>query len=305
MIPQRTLGATGLRVSALGFGGAPIGISEDARAETVVPLLRRAVDLGITFFDTAPDYRRSEELIGLALGGRRSDVVLATKCGRLQSWNGTEWEVREDWTEDGVYRSIEASLGRLGTGYLDLVQLHSPPMWVLDEGAALRGLRRAQAAGRVRHIGVSADGDEARRALELDEFATLQVSYSVLQQEAGADLLPLAAAKGVGVIVKQPLANGIPGIRERPGHPDWILKWEFAQRIAWPAPDSPRRRLELTLRWLLADPLIGTAIVGTTRRDHLEANVAAASAPPLDPGVRRRLQEAYRAARTDHPLSRS
>ena len=297
MIPQRPLGNTGLRVSVLGFGGASIGFADPARQGEFVPLVQRALALGITFFDTAPDYRRSEELIGEALRGRRGDVVLATKVGRTQHWDGAGWQVTEDWSEVGVLRSVEASLRRLQTDALDLVQLHSPPMWVLDDGGALRGLQRAQAAGMVRHIGISADGAEAWRALALDAFATLQVSYSILQQEPGDDLLPAAAARGMGVIVKQPIANGIPEMGTRPEHPDWSWKWDVAQRLDWPALGGATGRIHVALRWLLANPLVSTAIVGASRIAHLDANVAAATAPPLDDESVRRIRAAFLAAR--------
>ena len=297
MMPQRPLGTTGLWVPILGYGGASIGFADPGREPEFEPLLRRVLELGITFFDTAPDYRRGEELLGRALRGRRADVVLATKCGRLQTWNGAGWEVREDWSEAGVLRTIEESLRRLGTDYLDLVQLHSPPRRVLDDGAAVAGLLRARDRGMVRHVGVSADGEEAWRALELGAFETLQISYSVLQQEPGADLIPRAAARGLGVIVKQPVANAIPALRERPPHPDWSWKWDVAQRMEWGEADTPDRRLNLALRWVLANPSISTAIVGTTRLEHLEANVAAAAAPPLDGPIVRRMQQEYNSVR--------
>ena len=104
-IPQRPLGATGLPVSVLGFGGAPIGFSADIDEGAADALIRRAVDLGVTFFDTAPDYRRSEELLRRALRGRRSAVILATKVGRLQTSSARGWEVREDWTEADAARA--------------------------------------------------------------------------------------------------------------------------------------------------------------------------------------------------------
>lgn len=324
IIPKRALGDTGIWVSTLGYGGAPIGFASRAAETTFIPMLRRALDLGITFFDTAPDYRRSEELIGQAFRGRRGEVFLASKVGRVQTSRGAEWEVRQAWSEEDVLWTVERSLRRLGTDYLDLAQLHSPPPWVLKDGGALTGLQRARTAGKVRHIGISADGAEAWQALELGAFATLQVSYSILQQEPGADLLPAAAARGMGVIVKQPLANGIPELRERPSHPDWVRKWDIAQHMVWPegsaspdrwsspeanwpaergaspeesvSPGSPPGRLDVALRWLLANPLVSTAIVGTTRRRHLEANVAAATAPPLPAATVQRIQQAYTTA---------
>ncbi len=296
-ILPRALGRTGLTVSALGYGGASIGFADPARVPAFGPLLEHALDLGITFFDTAPDYRHSETLLGQALSAHRDRVVLATKCGRSQTVQGTGWDAHEDWSEAGVIATVEASLRRLNTEYLDLVQLHSPPDWVLEDGAALRGLQRLQAAGRVRHIGISADDDTARRAVALGVFATLQISYSLLQQEAGRDILPAAAAAGMGVIIKQPLANGIPLLRERPGHPDWAAKWDVAQRLDWPslAPDGDR--LAFTLRWVLANPLVSTVIVGTTEPAHLTANRAAALAAPLAAATVQQAAAQYTAAR--------
>ena len=298
-IPRRPFGKTGLVVSALGFGGAPIGFAVPDRQSGFVQLVRRALEGGITFFDTAPDYRRSEELLGEALADRRSEVVLATKCGRLQTPNGGGWDVHEDWSRAGVLRTIEASLRRLRTDYLDLVQLHSPPLSVLEEGAAIQGLVQAREAGLVRHLGISADGDVARRAIELSVFETLQVSYSILEQEPGRDVLPAAAGLGIGIIVKQPLANGIPTKRERPEHADWVPKWEAARRMDWTAADETGGRLALALRWLLADPAVGTAIVGTTRPEHIDANVAASSAPPLDAAIVERMRASYASARAE------
>lgn len=282
----------------LGLGGAPIGFSADNAETAVDGLIRRAVDLGVTFFDTAPDYRRSEELLGRALRGRRSEVVLATKVGRLQTLSARGWDVREDWTEAGVRATIERSLRRLQTDYLDLVQLHSPPREVLDDGAALGELLRAQRDGTVRHIGISADGDVARRALALGVFATLQASYSVLQQEPGSDVLPTAAAAGVGIVAKQPLANAIPAMPRRPHHPDWSWKWVVAQRLDWAPADSGAARLDLALRWVLARPIVSTAIVGTTRLEHLERNVAVALAPSLDEATVGRFARMHAAARS-------
>ncbi|MBA2449366.1 MAG: aldo/keto reductase [Chloroflexi bacterium] len=297
MIPRRPLGSTGLTVSVLGFGGASIGFAEAAPGATFVPLVRRALDLGVTFFDTAPDYRRSEALLGEALRSRRSEVVLATKCGRLQNWNGTSWDVEEDWSEVGVLGTIERSLRRLATDYLDLVQLHSPPDWVLEDGGAIGGLQRAKASGKVRHIGVSADGEIARRALALGVFETLQISCSILQQEPGDHLIPEAVARGVGVIAKQPIANGIPTMSQRPTHPDWSWKWAVARQLDWTGADEVGGRLALALRWLLANTQISTAIVGTTRLENLEANVAAALGPPLEAGQVQRIHDEYVSAR--------
>ncbi len=291
------LGATGLRGSALGYGGAPIGFAASGKPADFIALLHQALDAGITFFDTAPDYRQSEGLLGEALQGHRQRVVLATKCGRVQHRRDGGWVAEEDWSAAGVQQQIETSMRHLRTDYLDLVQLHSPPRWVLEDGTALYGLQQAQTAGKVRHIGVSADGDDAWYALEMGVFATLQVSYSILQQEAGAKLIPTAAARGMGIIVKQPVANGIADLKERPGHPDWTWKWDVAQRIDWTALGAAKSRQGLALRWVLSNPLVGTAIVGTANPQHLAANIVWATEPLLDVTHFKQIEDAYYAAR--------
>ena len=279
-LPHRRLGRTGIPVSVLGYGAAPIGFMPDPDERAIVSLLHRALELGICFYDTAPDYRNSERLLGRAFGDRRDCVVLATKVGRTQTQRPDGgWDLHQDWTTEGVTRSIERSLRQLGTDRIDLVQLHSPPMWVLEDGGALEGLRRAREQGKVLHMGISADGAEAWRALELDAFATLQLSYSVLQQEPGEELLDFAVEKGVGLIIKQPVANGIADLQARPEHPDWTTKWEVAQRMNLSSLGEPGERTTGALRWLLADSRVSTAIVGTTSRAHLEANAAAAREP--------------------------
>jgi aryl-alcohol dehydrogenase-like predicted oxidoreductase len=290
----RTLGGTGLRVSVLGFGGACIGFAPMPDAPAFVRLLRRARALGINLFDTAPDYRDSEPLLGRAFRGRRADLVLA-KAGRVQRRVAGGWVAYELWAQAGVLRTIEESLRRLRTDYLDLVQLHSPPLRVLEDGQALAALERAQAQGKVRHIGISADGPEARHAIALGRFATLQISYSMLHQEPGDELLDLAVARRLGLIIKQPVANGLADRTERPPQPEWALQWEVAQRMDLSLLGAPGRRTEGALRWLVADPRIATAIVGTTQLAHLEGNVAVAR-QPMDGAGRQRLRDSYRAA---------
>lgn len=298
MIPQRPLGNTGLTVSILGYGGAPIGFTDGARQGEFGTLVSRAIDAGINFFDTAPNYRLSEKLLGTALGKRRREVVLATKCGRVQARkaNNDGWEDAEDWSEQGVLKTVDDSLCNLRTDYLDLVQLHSPPRWVLDDGAALKGLQCAQAAGKIRHIGLSGDGPDVLYAVELGAFSTLQISYSILEQEPG-DIIKEAARTGMGVIAKQPLANGVADMRERPPYDDWLIKWQVARQIDWTALGATDSRMELALRWLLANPHVSTAIVGTTRLEHLERNVAGVSAPPLDLQAVAAVSQAYSRAK--------
>jgi aryl-alcohol dehydrogenase-like predicted oxidoreductase len=147
---------------------------------------------------------------------------------------------------------------------------------VIEAGRARAALERARDEALVGHIGLSADGPEARRALDVGGFETLQISFSLLEQEP-LELIAEAARRGIGVIAKQPLANAIPVLDERPAHPDWARKWDRAQAIDWRA-DGSAPPLEVALRYVLDAPGVATAIVGTSRLEHLEANVRVAAA---------------------------
>lgn len=293
MIERRLLGRTGLRVSALGFGGATIGFADRAegRREEFVALVREAADLGVSLFDTAPDYRDSESIIGEALGGR-TNVLVATKVGRTQRRVGDGWRTEEDWSPTAIEASVEESRRRLGVEALGLVQLHSPPRWAIERGEALRALQRCQGRGQVLHVGISVDGDDAFRALELGGFETLQTSYSLLQQQPGRALIALAAEQGVGVIAKQPLANAVMTLTDRPPHPDWSWKWELAQRMRWPA-EAGDDRPAFALRWVLTDPGVATSIVGTAGLANLRRNVVVAEEAPLPPALHLDSQQAF------------
>lgn len=283
LINRRPLGRTDLEVSALGFGGAPVGFAEgaDHRGAEFATLVREAVELGVTTFDTAPDYRDSERLIGEALAPMRDRVVVATKVGRTQHRSAEGWTVVEDWSPAALTASAERSLRRLGGQALDILQLHSPPRAVIEAGEALGALHRLRERGLVRAVGISADGDDAVRALELGGFDVLQTSYSLLQQQPGRALLDRCAELEVGVIAKQPLANAVVLLSERPAHPDSSWKWDLARRMAWPVHD-PDARLGFSLRWVLSDPRVATAIVGTSRLHNLRRNAVIASAPMLE-----------------------
>lgn len=291
-VAQVPLGDTGLRVSRLGFGGATIGFCEGRSEAELKSVVAAADELGVTFFDTAPDYRDSERLLGEVLAGA-PHVVVATKVGRYQTRDDEGvWQVCEDWSAAGVYASLERSLTALRTHRLELVQLHSPPPEVLQRGDALEGLRTARADGLINHIGVSADHEAAWLALRSGNFETLQVSYSVLEQDSSA-LLDEARRRGVGIIVKQPVANGVADLAAAPEHPDWAAKWARAQAMDLSPLGAPGERTAGALRWVLADGRVDTAIVGTSDVAHLRANLEAARTS-LDAASFERLQDQWR-----------
>src|SRR3954453_4765782 len=191
----RQFGKTDMQVSVLGFGGAEIGF-EGASPEVVSRLLDDALDAGLNVIDTAECYLDSEELIGQAVSRRRHDFHLFTKCGHPEN-PGVE-----DWRPESLLASIERSLRRLRTDRVDLVQLHSCSEAELRKGDVIAALQQARAKGYTRYIGYSGDGDAARYAVECGAFDTLQISVSVLDQEAIDRVLPLAKERNMGVIAK-------------------------------------------------------------------------------------------------------
>jgi aryl-alcohol dehydrogenase-like predicted oxidoreductase len=199
---MRAFGKTDMKVSVLGFGGAEIGF-EKATVDVVARLLGDALDAGLNVIDTAECYLQSEELIGQAVGARRKDFHLFTKCGH------PEGPYKEDWRPESLLKSIQRSLERLRTDRVDLVQLHSCSEDELRKGDAIAALLRARELGYTRFIGYSGDGPAARHAIGCGAFDVLQTSLSIADQQAIDMTLPLARERGMGVIIKRPIANAV------------------------------------------------------------------------------------------------
>jgi len=296
---HRTLGRTGLRVSEVGFGAWEIGWTKPEEGDEVGRLLNRALDLGINFLDSSAAYRWSEELIAKYVGHRREEFFFATKCGswRVQQPDG-EWVQTLDYSGDAIQPAIDRSLQRLKIDCIDLIQLHSPPLEDVVSGSGLEGLKRAQQAGKVRWIGISADGEAARAAIRTGEYDTLQITYNVLEQEAGRELIPAARARGMGIIVKNPIANAV---YEQPRAEENARLWDRASTLLSPEVTAGRSRVETALRWLLSDPNVDTAIVGTTNLRHLEANAAAGDGRGLPPETLAEIARRWERVAGEHP----
>jgi aryl-alcohol dehydrogenase-like predicted oxidoreductase len=260
---RRRLGRTGLRVSVLGFGGSEIGY-EGATQATVDRLLGSALDAGLNVIDTAECYDNSEELIGAALGARRSQCLVFTKCGHAGGWG------RPDWRLKPLLSSIECSLQRLRTDHVDLIQLHSCGLDVLKRGECIRALQTARDRGLTRFIGYSGDGAAARYAIETGAFDTLQTSVNVAEQEPLTLTLPLAVEREMGVIAKRPIANAV--LADRPSRGGYGYEyWRRLQKLDY---DFMKRRdaIATALRFTLSVPGVHTAIVGTARPGRFEEN---------------------------------
>lgn len=286
----RQLGKTGMNVSVLGLGGWEIGYQHTSLS-TVKKMLNEAVDAGVNVIDTAECYATSEQVIGEAVGKRRKDFYLLTKCGHESGWS------YPDWRPESLLRCIQRSLKRLKTDHLDLIQLHSCSEVELRKGAVIDTLKRARERGYTRHIGYSGDNQAALYAIECAEFDTLQTSISVADQEALDLFLPLAEKHNIGVIAKRPLANVAWQNGDRPptdtyGRPYWErlqkLKYELLR-------GGLKRTAAGALRFTLSVPGVHTAIVGTSKPGRFMENTAAVAAGPLPKetfdGIRARWRE--------------
>jgi len=244
----------------------------------------------LNVIDTAECYDDSERLIGKAIGARRREFHLFTKCGHAGGWSSA------DWRRAPLLASIERSLHRLATDYVDLIQLHSCSLGELRRGEAIEALERARERGWARYIGYSGDGEAARYAVECGRFDTLQTSVSIADQEAVERTLPLAIARQMGVIAKRPLANVAWRYERKPSESYYQAYWSRLQKLDYPfLKSSPDEALSTALRFTLSAPGVHTAIVGTTKPERWQQNAALLRAGPLPAGEFERIRARWRA----------
>ena len=310
----RTLGSTGLRVSEIGFGawaiggttealGAPLGWGKTSDDESL-EAIRRARDLGVTFFDTADLYGhgRCESLLGIVLSRRREEFVIATKVGNVRTSSGA---VIKDFSKRHIFYAIDGSLKRLRTDHVDLYQIHNPTLADLAREEIQEAMAVLQDLGKIRFWGVSVTTPhEGLEIVRKGWGYALQVLYNILNQSPARELIPLAKQKGYGLIARVPLASG-------------LLTGKFRANTSFPADDirqnylTPRRLAEVAeriaeiegivggaarsmgeaaLRFILGDEAISTVIPGARNAHQVELNVAA-SGQALPAPVMERLRE--------------
>jgi aryl-alcohol dehydrogenase-like predicted oxidoreductase len=286
----RKFGKAHMNVSVLGFGGSEIGY-EHASLSTVKKLLNEALDAGLNVIDTAECYVTSEELIGEAIGRRRKEYYLFTKCGHESGWSCP------DWRPESLQRSIQRSLKRLKTDHVDLVQLHSCSEAELRKGEVVDTLQRARERGATRYIGYSGDSRAALYAAECGAFDTLQTSVNITDQEALDLVLPLAQQNNVGVIAKRPVANVAWHNGDRPPNNSYgRTYWERLRKLSYEWLEGDLEQTVATaLRFTLSAPGVHTAIVGTTRPGRFAENAAAVAAGPLSPELFEAIRTRWRA----------
>jgi aryl-alcohol dehydrogenase-like predicted oxidoreductase len=264
---KRKFGKTDMEFSVLGFGGAEIGFNPNQTQEDVNDLLNSALDAGLNLIDTAAGYLKSEQMIGEAVGGRRKDFYLITKCGALDGFT------RSDWSVKGILATIEQSLRDLKTDYLDIAQLHSCDSEILKRGDAIEGLQRAVEKGYARYIGYSGDNEDAKTALEMEVFDSFQTSVSIADQTPIDGNIKLAKEKNVGVIAKRPIANAVWRHDAKPKDAYHHEYWDRIQKLKF---DFLGKSLEeataIALRFTMTVDGVDTLIVGTTKPQRWQEN---------------------------------
>lgn len=319
----RRLGNSELSVSVLGIGGQSLGGGMYYRNDReALATLAEALEAGINFFDTADHYNQglSEILIGKALKGRRQQAVIATKVGtRYSKTAGIALKLRpllrpvsglikgsknrlhqirnrhkhSDFSEAHLRRAVEASLRRLQTDHLDLLQLHKPSSDVIARADFLTTIQRLRKEGKIRTFGIACDHEEdmipdALAALQLPELDTLQLTINLAQRQALEQVVPLVREKGVGLLVRNPRDQGYltdegsdimaetydkssEAVRERMHR---ARQFQFLTR-------SGRTLEQAALQYLLQLPGVSSVLPRLHQRQKLTTALGALTAPPL------------------------
>lgn len=290
---SRPLGATGRQVSPLGYGSVPIGREAYPSADAAA-LLHAVLDAGITLIDTAAAYGKAEEEIGKAIARRRDAYTLVTKTGATDDY-APAWSARE------IRETTERSLRRLKADVIDVVLLHTCDLDLLRRGEAADGIQALRERELTRWIGYSGDGAALEYALELGIFDVIEASYSPLDQ-ANRRLLADAAEAGVGVLLKRPLANGVPG---RTTPPDDEYAGQYWPR--WQALELTRDDIgglgwpEASLRFAAYAEGATCALTGSGNLEHVRANIEAINAGPLPADVVTLLEQRFDERAEDWP----
>jgi aryl-alcohol dehydrogenase-like predicted oxidoreductase len=313
----RRFGDTGVYASEIAFGTWALG--SDWWGETDDPdrLIGRALELGVTFFDTGDAYGQgvNEEIVGRALAqADRDSIQISTKFGyELDSerLRHAEGERPQDWSPEHARRALEASLARLGTDHVDLYQLHNPRMDAVEREDLFAELEAMRAEGKLRAYGVAlgpAIGwrEEGLRALRDRRVPALQTVYNLLEQQPGSDFLAAAAETGAGIMARVPTASGLledkyttettfsGNDHRRHRRREWLL--EGLQKIdglRFLVIPGERTMAQAALKFVLAQPRMTCVIPTVTTLAELEEFAGTASAPDLTADELERIDELY------------
>lgn len=313
---KRKLGNNGFEVSEVGLGCWQIGgdWGNGIDKSKAFEILNTAVENGITFFDTADVYGdgKSEQIIGEFLQTSKHKIKVATKFGR------TSEVFPDNYTEEGLRDCVNSSLKRLQLKTIDLLQLHCIPTSVLQKGDVFNWLRKLQQEGKITHFGASVETvEEGLLCLEQEGLQSLQVIFNIFRQKLTTQLLPEAYKRGVGIIVRLPLASG-------------LLSGKFTKETTFAASDHRNfnnngqcfnvgetfaglefetgvqlsnelksfcpeeiNMVQMSLRWLLDHKEVTTIIPGASSPSQVQSNAAASELPTLPSELIKKLEAFY------------
>lgn len=294
----RELGKTGFQVSEIGFGAWAVGGNAHGNSygptddRTSLAAIQRAFELGCNFFDTADVYGHghSEEVLGQALKEHRDKVIIATKVGG-DFYHGPP---RMNFNPDYIEFALEKSCERLQTDYVDLYQLHNPPVQMIRNETLFGTLEKLKEKGKIRHYGISIHNpQEGILAMKTGNPEAIQVMFNILRQEAKLPLFQAAVESGVGIIAREPLANGFltgkhnadetfPEGDIRHHFPrDYIFNLVLATEQLKFLGGRNRTLAQAALRFVLDQKEVSTVIPGAKTPQQVEENLSVSDLPPL------------------------
>jgi aryl-alcohol dehydrogenase-like predicted oxidoreductase len=302
---QRTFGNTNLQCSEIAFGTWALGSDWWGQTDDPDQLIGRALELGITFFDTGDAYGQglNEEIVGRALAGAdRDSIQISTKFGyELDSERKehSEGERPQNWSPEHARRAIENSLRRLQTDYLDLYQLHNPRMDAVERDDLFAELEEMKGEGLIREYGVAlgpAIGwrDEGVEALQRYPIAALQTVYNLLEQEPGSDFLAVAEETGAGIMARVPTSSGLledkytldttftGNDHRRHRKREWLVDGlKKIDQLRFLVIEGERTMAQAALKFILAQERMACVIPTITSIAELEEFAGASEAPDL------------------------
>lgn len=313
----RTLGKTGINVSEVSLGTWQLGAKwgDPFNEQTALKTLEGAVEQGVNFFDTADVYNEglSEQTIGKFLKTCRENIVVASKCGRRLVPH-----IAAGYNEKNISLFVDGSLKRLQTETIDLIQLHCPPTEVYYRPEVFTALDKLKEQGKIRHYGVSVEKiEEALKALEFPGVETVQIIFNIFRQRPVDLFFQQAEKKGIGIIVRVPLASGLltgkfsretkfnehdHRFYNRNG--ELFDKGETFAGVPYEAGLEAVKKLkeiigadvpmsQAAIRWILMFPQVSTVIPGASRPEHLISNVQASDLQPLPENQMSQIKDLY------------
>jgi aryl-alcohol dehydrogenase-like predicted oxidoreductase len=312
----RDLGQTGMKVSEISFGawaiGSQWGVVDDNES---LAALRKAIDLGVNFFDTADVYGmgKSEQLIAKLKKETSETIYVATKAGRRLSPH-----VADEYTPANIRGFVEDSLGNLETDTIDLLQLHCPPTEVYYRPEFFEALDDMVREGKLRNYGVSVEKvEEALKAIEYPGVKTVQIIFNMFRHRPSELFFDQAKRRSIGILARVPLASGLltGKISKNTQFPsddhrnfnrdgeafdkgetfsgvDYEKGLEAVEELKGVVPPGASM-VQFALRWILMFDAVSCAIPGAKRPDQVEENVRAAELPPLSDEQTARVREIY------------